>query len=162
MLRATEKLGSHPKGGNSLKSPQEIRTRSNAHGSIYQRRAANIFTSCRVPGRPRWALGAFFRAPSVLKMLDDTADDRAVINDRGPRCRRLGYVTNFARCGSASALSASAPLSDRPSATVRLVGDLPQDRVGERAQPGRHSLRLRLDHRSELNIGSAAFHVRSK
>jgi hypothetical protein len=30
----TEKLGGHPKGGNSLKSPQEIRTRSDAHGSI--------------------------------------------------------------------------------------------------------------------------------
>jgi hypothetical protein len=29
----TEKLGGHPKGGNSLKSPQEIRTRSDAHGS---------------------------------------------------------------------------------------------------------------------------------
>ena len=31
---ATEQLGSHPKGENSLKNPQEIRTRSDAHGSI--------------------------------------------------------------------------------------------------------------------------------
>jgi hypothetical protein len=34
LLRVTEKLGGHPNGGNSLKSPQEIRTRSDAHGSI--------------------------------------------------------------------------------------------------------------------------------
>ena len=34
LLRVTEKLGGHPKGGNSLKSLQEIRTLSDAHGSI--------------------------------------------------------------------------------------------------------------------------------
>jgi hypothetical protein len=34
VLRVTEQLGGQPKGGNSLKSLQEIRTRSDAHGSI--------------------------------------------------------------------------------------------------------------------------------
>ena len=46
--------------------------------------------------------------------------------------------------------------------SVRRAGDLPQDRVGDRAQPGRHSLRLPLDHRANAIIGSVAFHVRSK
>jgi hypothetical protein len=34
LLRVTEQLGGQPKGGNSLKSLQEIRTRRDAHGSI--------------------------------------------------------------------------------------------------------------------------------
>jgi Putative glutamine amidotransferase len=61
-LLLTEQLGGHPKGGNSLKSLQEITTRSDTHGSISIQEGRPLAHAdnmkSRVPSRTRRKSGS--------------------------------------------------------------------------------------------------------